>query len=235
MSGQKIEFGIQYTPLQFSGLSFDRDYMIFDNYTSSKLNVPGMKLTLPSLSNSGLFLRFPLKKIVLQTGLGFQNNVYNYSVSTTYSDSYDVFFYSSIDVPVFLSYTFRSSGKLKFRCLAGVNTKMFKIKRSYYSVFAKALDPYAYAEDYENISQKRDFIVSKVNPFMLYSRVGAGIKYYNISMDICADRNITNMNRMQDHYNANFKDSYLVTVVFGFQIANKDLKISKEQSKISKE
>ena len=140
MSGQKIEFGIQYAPLQFSSLSFDQNYVIFDDHTSYNLNVTGLNLTIPSLSNSGLFVRFPFGNLALQTGFGFQNNVNYYSVKTTYLNTKVAFFYSSIDIPASLAYTLRSNEKLKFRILAGANAKMFKIRRSYYSIFAKSFD-----------------------------------------------------------------------------------------------
>jgi hypothetical protein len=189
---------------------------------------------MPSLSSSGLFVRFPLGKLALQSGLGFQNNAYYYCTKPGYNATKVLFFYGSIDIPLTLVYTFSSNTKLKFRILGGVNSKLFKIRRSYYSVFAKSFDTMN-NEEYVSDSEKRKFMVNRVNPFMLYSRAGAGISYYNFTIDLCADRSITDMNWKKDLYNANFTDSFQVTFVLGFRIAAKDLKVNREQNKIGKE
>jgi hypothetical protein len=236
VSGQKLEFGIQFTPLEFSSLTFDQKYIVFDDYTSYKLNTQGLRLAIPSLSNSGLYVRYPFgNHLALQSGLAFQNNVYYYSVNETYQSTLRSFFYSSIDVPVFFSYTLSESAKLKLRLLAGANVKNFKIRRNYYSIFAQSLDVFFNQQDAESDTQKRDFIISKVNPFMIYSRIGTGLSYYNFTLDLCADKNLTTMNRKPDAYNANFKDSFQLTLVLGIRLSNKDLKVTKKQDKIIKQ
>jgi hypothetical protein len=232
---QKIEFGIQYIPLEFSSLSFDQKYIIFEDYTSSKLDLPGIHFAIPSLSNSGLFVRYPFGRLTLQSGLAFQNNVYYYTANDTYQGTNVSFYYSSIDLPVSLAYTINKNSKIKYRILAGVNSKMFKFKRSYYSVFAKSFGVAFNQEDEAAIVKKREFMVSKVSPFMLYSRIGAGIGFYNFTIDLCADKNITDMNLKKDLFNANFKDSFILTVVVGIRLSGKDMKGNKEKYKISKE
>lgn len=58
VSGQSFDFGIQYIPLQASLLSFDQDYLIFDDLTSLRVNDVSPGVGAPSLSNTGLFLRY---------------------------------------------------------------------------------------------------------------------------------------------------------------------------------
>ena len=84
---------------------------------------------------------------------------------------------------------------------------MFKFRRNYYSVFTKNFDYVNYLEETPADKHKRDFLVEKLNSFIIYSRVGVGIQFYNFIVDLCIDKNLTDMNRKFDKYNANFKDS----------------------------
>jgi hypothetical protein len=234
--GQALEFGIQYIPIQATNITFDQDYIIFSDYSSLKILEPAFRMSSPSLSNSGLFMRYNRRHISFQTGLNFQNNVYFYGKKTyDYMTSFASLFYSSIDIPLTVAYTFRRDEKLKFRILAGVNNKIFKIRRNYYSVFSKKFDYLIYTEATASEKEKRNFMIDKINPFIVYFRSGIGIKYYNLSADLCLDRNLTAMNRYVDKYNANLKDTYQINLVLGFSIAPKDLKYKKFKGKINKE
>lgn len=144
------------------------------------------------------------------------------------------FFYSSIDVPFTAVYTFNTDSKLKFRLTAGVNGKLFRLKRNYYSIFSKSFDYFFHEEVKEEDRQKREFMIEKINPFILFSRAGAGIQLYNITADLCIDKNLTGMNRMHDPFNANYKDSYIVNLIFSFTIPQKDLRPEKQESRIIK-
>lgn len=237
INGQTFHFGIQYMPLQATRISFDQNYIIFDDYTALKTLNPAFRISLPSLSNSGLFLRYDTRQIALQTGANFQNNVYFFSEKSSYysPDSYVSFFYSSVDIPLTAAFTLRPDGKVKYRILAGVNTKLFKFKRNYYSVFEKRWNYFNYSEVIASDKNKREFMVAKINPIMLYARAGLGIKYYNITADLCIDKNLTNMNKQVDKYNANFVDSYQINLILGFQISPGDLKNKTRELKIAKE
>ena len=236
INGQKFQFGIQYMPLQASKISFDQDYIIFDDYSSLKTLKPAFRISIPSLSNSGLFLRYNTKHITFQTGANFQNNVYFFSEKSTYSSGTSIsFFYSSVDIPLTAAFTFNTDEKVKYRILAGGNFKLFKFKRNYYSVFAKSFDYINYAEEAASDKGRREFMVTKINPIILYARAGIGIQYYNITADLCLDKNLTNMNRQVDKYNANFIDSYQVNIILGFRIAPGDLKDKTRQLKIAKQ
>lgn len=152
-------------------ISFDKDYVIFSDYTSQKILAPKFRFSAPSFSNSGLFLRYNLSKITFQTGINFQNNVYYYSQKVyDYMISRASFYYSSIDVPVTCAYTFRKDEILKVRIQAGLNGKLFKIHRNYYSIFARNIDYLAYTEATASEKEKRINMVDKVRPFIAYFR-----------------------------------------------------------------
>lgn len=236
LSGQKLEFGIQYVPLQASMISFDKDFIIFDDYTSQKILNQSFRLSAPSFSNSGLFIRYNLNKVSFQSGLNFQNNVYYYGRKTfDYMTSFASFYYSSIDVPATVAYTFRRNEKLKFRVLAGMNSKVFKIRRNYYSVFARRIDYFTYAEATVSEKEKRMYMTDKVNPFIVYFRSGIGIRYYNFTTDLYLDNNITKMSKSIDNYNANIIKTYQLNLAIGFSIAPKDLKSRNNREKLTKE
>ena len=237
LSGQTFEFGIQFIPIQASIISFDQDYIIYNDYTSQKILNPSPRLSLPSLSNSGLFLRYIRKQVSFQTGLNFQNNVYFYGKVTSFSyfTSYASLFYSSIDIPFTATYTFRHDEPVKFRILAGINNKIFKIRRNYYSVFSKSFDYFFHDEANYAVDEKRKFVIEKLNSFIVYFRSGIGMEYYNFTADLFIDRNITTMNRYIDKYNANFKDTYQINLALSFSIAPKDLKSKKYIRKLNKE
>lgn len=233
--GQKFEFGIQYIPLELSKVTFDQESFIFNDYTSVKISDPVYRLSVPSLSNAGFFVRWNRKNISLQSGLSFHNNVYFYSHKGTYSMStFMSFFYSSLDLPVTFSYTVFPDNKLKFRLTGGVNSKMFRMRRNYYSVFTKNFDYFNYAEESSADREKRRFMIGQVSPFIVYSRFGFGIKYYNITADLFFDGSITSSDRKIDRYNANLKDTYQINLALGFSIPSKDLAYRKSGGKISK-
>ena len=217
-------------------ISFDQRFVIFNDYTSSKIIDPSFKLALPSLSNTGLFLRFnPTRRFSVQSGINFYNNVYYYSEKSTYTaGTYVSFFYSSIDIPLTAVLTLNPDAIWKFRLTGGVNSKIFKLKRNYYSILSKSFDYIFHNEETDSDEQKREFMIDKVNPLMLYSRLGAGVQFYNITADLCLDKNLTDMNRGTDPYNANFKDSYQINLVMTFRIAPKDLKKKTNLHKIGK-
>jgi hypothetical protein len=234
LTGQSLEFGITYIPVGFSKITFDRDYIIFDDYSSAKLEQT-FNMLVPSLSNSGLFVRIPFKSFSIQSGLNFQKNTYYYSTNTYYSNASNSFFYSSIDIPLEIIYTFNPNNVIKFRILAGGNAKLFKIRTNYYSVF-KPLIEISYGNiESEAAKKNQEFIRKKINPFIFYSRFGAGFRYFGMTADLCFDKNLTPMNRNIDQYNANFKDTYQINIVLGFTIANKDLKYNRNTNKIIKE
>jgi|WetSurMetagenome_2_1015567.scaffolds.fasta_scaffold226031_1 hypothetical protein len=236
LMGQSVEFGIQYVPLQVSKITFDQNYLIFNDYTSVKVLDPSFRLSIPSLSNSGLFVRYKTRRLSYQTGLNFQNNVYFYSKKTSdYTTTYASVFYSSIDVPMTITLVLKPENKLKIRLTAGLNNKLFKIRRNYYSVFAKKFDYFNYAEATSSDDEKRKFMINKVNPFISYLRSGIGIRYYNFTADILLDMNLTDMNINKDIYNANYKNTSQINLVLGFAIAPKDLKLRTSKRQISKE
>ena len=218
-------------------LSFDQKFVIFNDYTSSRIIDQSFKMALPSLSNTGIFIRYnPVRHLSVQSGVNFYNNVYYYSQKSTYvSGTYVPFFYSSIDIPLTAAYTVKPDAIWKFRITGGLNSKMFRMKRNYYSIFSKSFNYIFHAEETEADEQKREFMVEKVNQFILYSRIGAGIQFYNITADICVDKNITDMNKKIDAYNANFMDSYQINLIMSFRIAPKDLRQKTTRDKIRKE
>jgi hypothetical protein len=236
LSGQKFDFGIQYSPIQLSRISFDQNYVIFDDYSSLKIYKPKFRISAPSISNSGVFLRYKAHHAAFQTGLNFQNNVYFYSKRIyDYTISSVSIYYSSIDIPLTLTYTLRHEEKVKYRITAGVNNKIFKIRRNNYSIFSKSLDYMNYVDATTADTERRKFMIDKIKPFILYFRSGIGFELYNFTADIYLDRNLTEMNRYIDKNNANYIDTYQINLALGFSIAPKDLKYKKFKEKINKE
>jgi hypothetical protein len=230
---QKTEFGIRYTPINFTKLTFDQDFIVFQDYTSLRITEKYF-MSFPSLSNSGLYVKFPLRRLALETGLNFQNNTYFYGKRITYQNANVSFFYSSIDIPVSAVLTLNPDNILKLRLVAGMNSKFFKIRRNYYSIFAKGFDYFFYSEEYKSDKDNRDFMVEKVNPFILYSRVGAGLEYFQWTLDLYVDKNLTGMNVKKDSYNANFMKSGIVSIALGFQFARGNMS-DRNSSRITKE
>ena len=234
LKGQSPEFGICYVPIGFSKITFDQDFIVFDDYTSSKLN-QNYVMSFPSLSNSGLFVRFPFKSFAVQTGLNFQRNTYFYSENTRFEGTKNLFSYSSFDIPLQLNYTINPDNILKFRILAGANAKFFKIRTNYYSIFGKMANISYYNVENKAAIKNRDFMMERINPFSIYSRFGVGLRYFGMTIDLCFDKSITPLNKNIDKYNANFEDTYQINIMLGFQFAKKDLKYKRNVNKIIKE
>lgn len=232
--GQSWKVGITYTPLFFSSITFDQDYIIFNDYSSYRTNVSGLRTSL-SLSNAGFFIRKQGHTLGFQSGLNFQNNIYFYSKKEGYSGTNVPFFYGSIDCPVMATYSLFSDALCHVRFVAGANTKFFKFKRNYLSVFAKDLDNSFYAEENSSDRDRREFLVHKMNSVICYARAGLGIQMYGVGLNLYVDKNITGLNRRTDPYNANFKNSWLVSFACEFEIAGRNLHLRRSAAKISKE
>jgi hypothetical protein len=233
--GQKVEIGIHYIPIVLSRITFDEDYIIFDDNTSMPILDDHFKLCPPSLSNTGLFVQLPLGHVALQTGINFQTNLYFYSVDYFYQGMSKNFYYSSLDIPLMVTYTFNQDAIRKFRLLAGINSKMFKIKRNYFSVFSQAFDHFYIVDEYESDRLRRKSMTDNIRPFGLFARVGLGIEYYGITADLWIDKNLTRLNEKNRIYNADYEDAYLISMVLGFTIPSKDLHVKKSRGKINKE
>jgi len=218
---QKTEIGIIYSPILVSKLTFDENYIIFNDYTSLTAGDNKFHAYFTGIS-TGVFYKYKhTKNLFFQTELDFFGNNFGSQIPDWASSREKNFTYSSIDIPLICGYTFNPGGKYKLKIYGGLNNKFGKFITAFFSTLSYTINDNMNQEYYyADISRKKE-LIKKIN-FYYLNIVGAiGISRFATSVDFRLEKNITNLNKTKNNYNANFKDLFLIRLCLCHTIHNK--------------
>ncbi|MFH2142613.1 MAG: hypothetical protein ABIJ97_09340 [Bacteroidota bacterium] len=220
---QKSELGITYSPILVSKLTFDKSYIIFNDYSS--LTAGDNKFhSYASIFSVGIFYKYKFRNIYLQTEFNIFENRFGQQIPDWVTTSRDNHFaYSSIDIPFLCGITINPASMIKFRFYAGLNNKIGKFKIGYYSSLKYLFDQPLNNEVYFTDTERKKELQKKFSFFIEDIIAGAGISVYGTSIDLRIEHNITNLNKKSEVYNANFNNTFLIRLYFGFKLYNKKL------------
>jgi hypothetical protein len=207
-TAQKFEAGFVYSPAMMSRLTFDKDYIIFDDFTS--LTAGDNKIhPYFSFLSTGAFFRYRMCHIYYQAEIDLFENKFRRSIPDWKENSERYFTYSAIEVPLMAGYTINPGGMMKFRLFAGVNNRIGRFRTVFFSTFTYAINDEKNYEYYSALPKK----IELMNRFSLYYldvMGGMGISVYGFSLDLRVEKNITNLNRNMLVNSANYKDLMII-------------------------
>lgn len=219
---QKTEFGIVYSPILISKLTFDKDYIIFNDYTSLTAGDNKYHAYFTGIS-TGIFFRYKIqRKLYIQTELNFFGNNFGSQIPDWTSSRQKNFTYSSIDIPIMFGYTLNPGKMIKIRLYGGLNNKFGKLITAFYSSFIYTINDNGNQEYYYADKTRKKELIDKLSFYYMNAVGGIGISKYGTSLDLRFERNITNLNKSIATNNANFKDLFLIRFLLSFTLPHKN-------------
>lgn len=210
---QKWELGVVYSPYSITKLTFDKPYIIFDNFTSLIAGDNKSHGYITWLS-TGVFTRFNKRNWFAQAEINFFENKFKKQIPDWNLKNNNVFFtYSSIELPWTIGYKLNPSCIIRFNVFAGINHKIERFKTVFFSSLSYTN---LFKDDYnstpiDNIDKEwRDELMKKFSPYFLDVIAGFGISYYGTTLNIRYESNLTNLNAENDYYNANYKKLMII-------------------------
>lgn len=218
---QKWEMGVVYSPYSVTKLTFDKPYIIFDNYTSLTAGDNKFHGYFTVLS-TGVFTRYNKRNWFAQAEINFFENKFRKQIPDWDLKNNNVFFtYSSVEIPLMLGFKLNPSGMFKFHVFAGLNNKIERFKTVFFSSLSYTN---IFTDDYNstpeaNIDKEwRDELMKKFSPYYMDGILGVGITYYGTTFNIRYESNLTNLNREKDYYNANYKKLMMIRINLNFKL-----------------
>ena len=211
---QKTEFGILYSPYLISKITFDKDYLIFEDCSSvSTLNNRQSKFF--TILSTGIFFKYKIRNKYFQTELNF----FEYKFKTI-TKNYQ-FSYNNIQIPLIIGFTPNPGRMLKFRIYGGFNNNIGKFSTGYLTTYKSFLTDIEY-ENFLVTSDKsrKEEMMSKFSSYYINIIGGIGISHYGTSLDFRMEKNITNLNKVHYDYNANFKSFFICRFILSFRLTN---------------
>ncbi len=207
-TAQKFEVGFVYSPAMMSKLTFDKDYIIFDDYTS--LTAGDNKIhPYFSFLSTGAFFRYRMCHSYFQAEIDLFENKFRRNIPDWKTANEKYFTYSAVEVPLIAGYIINPGGMTKFRLFAGVNNRIGRFRTVFFSTFSLAIDDDKDYEYYSDFPKKME-LMNKFSLYYLDIMGGLGFSFYGFSLDLRAEKNITNLNRIMYDNNANYKDMLLI-------------------------
>jgi hypothetical protein len=218
---QKSEIGIIYSPILFSKLTFDQKYIIFSDYTSLTAGDNKYHTYFTGIS-TGVFYKYKFKRnLFFQTELDFFGNNFGSQIPDWASSRKKNFTYSSIDIPIICGFTLNPGSKYKLKVYGGLNNKFGKFITAFYSTITYAINDNMNQEYYYADVIRKKELIKKMSFYYMNLLAGIGITRYSTSIDLRFEKNITNLNKTINDYNANFKDLFLIRLCLTHTIHNK--------------
>ena len=212
--GQKFETGFVYSPLMMSKITFDKQYIIFEDFTS--LTAENGKLH-PDISvlSTGFFSRYRMRHFYFQAEVNFFENKFRKSISDwkTIGDRY--FTYSAIEIPFLVGYTFNPGRLRRFSIFTGLNNKLGRFRTVFFSTLTYTISEDKDHEFYSELPKKME-LINKFSNYYIDIVGGAAYSYYALTISIRAEKNLTNLNRTMYDYNANYKDLFIMRLCINF-------------------
>ncbi|PKP23235.1 MAG: hypothetical protein CVU05_00310 [Bacteroidetes bacterium HGW-Bacteroidetes-21] len=225
-----METGIVYSPLLFSKLTFDKEYIIFKDYTSLTAGDNKYHTYLTGLS-TGVFVRYRMPHIYFQGEVNFFENKFRKNIPDWKTSRDKYFTYSALEVPLFCGLTINPGSLVKIRFFGGINNRIGRFRTVFFSSITLVTDQnsnqnyYYYAD-----ATRKDELMKKFNNYYMDIIGGIGFSYYSNALDIRFEKNITELNKETFLYNANYKDLIMIRVCYSFTLFNPWIKKSNPSS-----
>jgi hypothetical protein len=224
VSAQKTEFGIIYSPILISKITFDNSYIIFDDYTSLTAGDNKFHGYFTGIS-TGIFYKYKIKRrFYIQSELNFFGNNFGSQIPDWASSRDKNFTYSSIDIPLMMGYTLNHGKMVKLRIYGGLNNKFGKFITAFYSSFVYLINDNMNQEYYYADKSRKKELIGKLSFYYMNVVGGIGLTKYGTSFDVRFERNITPITNSYEKYNANFSDLFLIRFCVGLTLPNKTAK-----------
>ncbi|MFH2096377.1 MAG: hypothetical protein ABIJ16_11775 [Bacteroidota bacterium] len=204
-ASQKMETGIVYAPLMADRLTFDSDYIVFSDYTSLTAG-DGKIHPYITLLSTGVYFRYRLRNLYFQTELDFYENKFKKAIPDWATSREKYFTYSALEVPVLTGYTINPGSIYKIRLFAGINNRIGRFRTVFFSTLNYTINDNMYHEYYYADATRKEELIEKFSNYYIDGIAGIGFSYYNIGVEIRAEKNLTDMNRSRDDYNADYED-----------------------------
>lgn len=214
MYPQQWEMGVVYSPYSRSKITFDKDYIIFNDYTSliaSDKKSHGYF----TLFSTGVFTRYRWRNMYVHTEINLFENKFKKQLPGWLTSNEAYFTYSAVEIPVFVGLTLNPGSLIKINVFGGMNNKIGRFSTVYFSslsntdVFSTNLN----GEYYPDAERKKE-LMNKFSLYYVDVTGGIGLSYYGTTVDLRIERNLTNLNKIQYDYNANFAQLQMIRLCF---------------------
>ncbi len=211
---QNVDFGFTLSPLTLNKLEFDKPAIILNDYYSYDIGKTDPSLGYPSLLglfSSGLYIRYNKYSWYLKAELNYQTKSFRYThESIQFKKLY--FYYSCVEIPIVIGIRLNRENVYKYKLQTGVNIEIGKFNHNSF------VSPFYILGLHINENKA---MLDRINPLIYYYHIGFGFDFYGISVDLRGEKNLTNLNKRMDQYNANFTNAYTIRIGLGFKISGK--------------
>jgi len=226
---QKFDFGFTLTPLTVNKLVFDKPAIILNDFYSFDIGNEAPSFGYPTLLgflSSGIYLRYNKYSWYLKSEFNYQTKTFRYaSKSVQFKKLF--FYYSCFEIPVVAGIRLNPENVYRFKIQTGINIEVGKFNHNSF------VSPFYLLGLHINENKA---MIEKMNPAIFYFHLGVGFDYYGISVDLRVEKNINNINKEMQVFNANFSNTYSVRLSLGFKISGKHWdKYRKTKLQLSKE
>jgi len=219
---QKYEFGIKYSPLLISKITFDKKYIIYNDFGSTIAGDNKFHLYFTGIS-LGLFYKEYFNKInYFQAEINFNGNNFGNQIPDWASSRKKNFTYSTIDIPLLIGITLNRGRKIKLNLFGGINNKFGRFITTFYSSFSYLINDNMNNEYYYADKKRKRELINKFKFYYVNPIIGLSISKFGSSIALSFEKNIYNLNKVKYDYNANFKDLYLIRISLLHKIQNKN-------------
>lgn len=211
---QKVDIGFTLTPLSLNQLEFDKPAIILNDYYSYDVGKKSASFgypTLLGLFNSGLYARYNERSWFLKLEANYQTKTFRY---TRKSEQFKklFFYYSCIEIPVIAGIKLNPERIICYKIQSGINVEIGKFNHNSF------ISPFQFL----GLNINRNVaMLDKISPVIYYYHLGVGFDYYGVSFDLRGEKNLSNLNKKQSEYNANFTNAYVLRLAIGFRISGK--------------
>ena len=211
---QKVDIGFTLTPLSLNQLEFDKPAIILNDYYSYDVGKKSTSFgypTLLGLFNSGLYARYNERSWFLKLEANYQTKTFRY---TRKSEQFKklFFYYSCIEIPVIAGIKLNPERIICYKIQSGINVEIGKFNHNSF------ISPFQFL----GLNINRNVaMLDKISPVIYYYHLGVGFDYYGVSFDLRGEKNLSNLNKKQSEYNANFTNAYVLRLAIGFRISGK--------------
>jgi len=207
-AAQKFEGGFLYSPAMLSKLTYDKQYIIFEDYTS--LTAGGNEFH-PYISplSTGVFFRYRMPHVFYRAEIDFFENKFRRSIPDWKTTRDKYFNYSAIEIPIMAGYTINPGSMFKFHIFGGLNNKVGRFRTVFFSTLTYTINDSKSYEYYSDLPKKLE-LIDRFSLYYLNALGGIGFSFYGMTVDLRAEKNITGLNHELLTNSANYKD--LITV-----------------------
>lgn len=213
---QEFRFGINLFPVNTYQLKYDKDYFILPDYTSVRVD-ESMRVSARKVYLTGFYFRANFGHLMLKSEINYFNRYFEIGKTTMpqeYSDDpYKLTVrYLTFEVPLYVGYTLKPSGKFKITPFAGVSAELGKLKPLIPPVM-KVFEDQSTERNYGTLFDQKALLP----PTLVNYAAGVEFIYYGVLLQVAAKQNATPVFRNNPN-NANATSLTMIECTLGFGI-----------------